>query len=174
MEAIPLQCLGKLHFDQGDAQAALQSGLQAQALFQFLEEPCEACSVVSTLARYAIHLGQRDVALARLNATLGQLQRELVDWPATETIDVRWRCQQVMVALSDPRAGPLLEQLFADVQAGATRLTDAADRDRLIQAKPVWRAVVAARLGAGPLRLACGCGPHQRDGAPGRRIQHCP
>jgi len=30
------------------------------------------------------------------------------------------------------------------MRAGATLLTDDGDRDRLIQARPVWRAIVAA------------------------------
>ena len=143
-EAIALRCLGDLHLDRGDAQAALQCGSQAQALLTSLDEPLEACSVAAILAQCAIHLGQPDVALARLEAALGQLQRDLADWPANETIDLRWRCQQVLADLGDTRAGPLLEQLFADVQAHATLATEAADRDRLIQALPVWRAIVAA------------------------------
>jgi len=151
MEAITLRCLGDLHLDQGDAQAALQCGLQAQALFRSLEEPLEACSVASTMAQCAMDLGQPDVALAKLNATLDQLQGDLADWHVNEMIAVRWRCQQVMVALDDARAGPLLDQLFADVQAAATLLTDAADRDRLIQALPVWRAIVAAHQRSPPL-----------------------
>ncbi len=144
MEAITLRCLGNLHLDQDDAQAALQCGLQAQALFPSLEEPLDACSVASTLALCAVHLGQPDLASARLNATLDQQQHALADWPASETIALRWRCHQVMVALHDPRAGPLLDQLFADVQAHATLITDAADRPRLIQALPNYRAIVAA------------------------------
>jgi Mg/Co/Ni transporter MgtE len=57
---------------------------------------------------------------------------------------VRWRCQQVLAALGDARAAALLQQLQADVQARALELTDAADRDRLIQARPDFRAIVSA------------------------------
>ncbi len=144
MEAIALRCLGNLHLDQGDAQAALQCCLVARSLFQSLDEPLEACSVASTLAHCAMELGQADVALAGLNTTLDQLQRDVAEWSAVETVGVRWTCQQLMVALDDARAAPLLEQLFADVQAHAALLTDAADRDRLIQAQRVWRDIVAA------------------------------
>ena len=38
----------------------------------------------------------------------------------------------------------MLEQLHADVQAHAAKLTDASDRERLIQALPDFRGVVAA------------------------------
>ena len=57
---------------------------------------------------------------------------------------MRWDCQQVLDAVGDARAAVLLEQLHADVQARAIELTDAADRERLIQALPVFRDIVAA------------------------------
>ena len=53
-----------------------------------------------------------------------------------------------------PRARPLREQLFADVQARATAVTDAANRDRLIQAIPNFRDTVAARGRLGGQNLA--------------------
>jgi len=43
----------------------------------------------------------------------------------------------VLEALADARAAPLLQQWFVDVQARATAMTDAANRDRPIQALPV-------------------------------------
>jgi class 3 adenylate cyclase/tetratricopeptide (TPR) repeat protein len=150
-EAITLRFLSGLHLQQGDAQTALQCCAESQTLREALDEPREACEVAATAALCAIHLGQSAVALAGLNATLDQLQRDLTACPANETIELRWRCQQVMAALDDARAGPLLEQLFADVQAHATLITDAADRDRLIQALPVWRAIVAAHAQRGAL-----------------------
>lgn len=58
----------------------------------------------------------------------------------------------MLAAVGDARAATVLKQLFVDVQARADELTDAADRDRLVQALPVWRAIVAAhvRRGAAP------------------------
>jgi hypothetical protein len=46
----------------------------------------------------------------------------------------------------------MLEQLHVDVQATVAERTDAADRDRLIQATPDFRDIVAAygRRGAAP------------------------
>jgi len=38
----------------------------------------------------------------------------------------------------------MLAKLYADVQARAIELTDASDRERLIQGLPVFRAIVAA------------------------------
>ena len=75
---------------------------------------------------------------------LDRLAGELVERPAHETIDMRWDCQQVLDAAGDARAAVLLEQLHADVQARAIELTDAADRERPIQALPVFRDIVAA------------------------------
>jgi len=57
--------------------------------------------------------------------------------PRHETIILRWICQQVLEALADARAAPLLQQWFVDVQARATAMTDAANRDHPIQAQPV-------------------------------------
>ena len=47
--------------------------------------------------------------------------------------------------MGDMRAVPLLEELNADVQARAAELTDAADRERLIQAPPAFRDISAAK-----------------------------
>jgi len=103
--------------------------------------------VAAIAARCVARLGQPAEALAGLNATLDRLQRELADVPAHETINLRWHCQRVLVALDDPRAGPLLEQLHADLQATAAHRTDASDRERLIQAIPIFRDIAAAYAG---------------------------
>jgi class 3 adenylate cyclase/tetratricopeptide (TPR) repeat protein len=144
IQAITLRLMGGLHLQQGDAQTALQCCAESLALHEALAEPREACEVAATAALCAVRLGQPDVALARLNATLEQLQRGLADSPASETLAARWLCQQVMAALDDPRAGPLLEQLFKDVQAHVALVTDVSDRDRLIEARPTYRAIAAA------------------------------
>jgi hypothetical protein len=97
-------------------------------------------------------LGQPAVALLKVNAALERLLSDLADRPAGQTIGMRWCCHQVLAALGDERAGPLLAQLHADVQATAAERTDAADRERLIQAIPTFRdtmAAYAARVGQG-------------------------
>ena len=143
-EAVTLRHLAGRHLKQGNTQAAVQCCIQAQTLHQALDEPLEACSVAATAALCEIRLGQPEAALASLNATLGRLQREMAECPANETIELRWTCHQVLVALGDARAGPMLERLHAHVQARATEVTAAADRERLIQAIPTFRAIVAA------------------------------
>ena len=75
---------------------------------------------------------------------LDRLDSELAGRAAHEPIELRWTCQQVLDALGDARAATLLAPLVADVQARASELTDAADRERLIQALPVFRGIVAA------------------------------
>ena len=145
MEAITLRFLGSLQLVQGDAQAAMQCCAESQALHQALDEAREACEVAAIAALCTIRLGQPAVALATVNATLERLQRELAACPANETIEPRWTCHQVLVALGDARAAPMLDQLHADVQARAAELTDAADRERLIQALPVFRAIAATQ-----------------------------
>jgi HEAT repeat protein len=84
-----------------------------------------------------------------LNRTLTRLNSELADCPPAETMLVRWTCQQVLQALGDERAAPMLEPLHADVQATAALRTDAADRERLTQAIPNFRDIVAAYAGRG-------------------------
>ena len=150
-EALTLHCRGTLLLALGDAAAALTSCTQALALHQTLAFTVEACEVAATCARCEDRLGQREAALATVNAQLDRLSGELADRPAHETIDLRWTCQQVLTALGDARAVPLLEQLSTDVRARAAELTDEADRDRLIQALPVFRDVVAARRPGPPL-----------------------
>lgn len=144
LEAITLRLLCALHLQQGDAQAAADYAAEALALHQNLEEPNEACETMACHALCAARCGQRAEALRRLDATLDRMRDTLAQAPAIETLDMRWACHQVMRALDDARAKPLLDQLLADVQARATAVTDAADHDRLIAAIPLFGAIVAA------------------------------
>jgi HEAT repeat protein len=98
--------------------------------------------------------GQPAAALSKVNALLEQLRGGLADRPVNETIGLRWRCQQVLDALGDERAAALLERLHADVLATAAERTDAADRNRPIQAIPTFRDIVAAWSAAAATRSA--------------------
>ena len=144
-EAVALRHLGALHLQGGDAQAASPCCAQALTLHRSLDETIEACDVAASAALCQIRLGQTEAALSTVNTLLVRLSCDLAERPAHETIAMRWNCQQVLDALGDARAATLLEQLHADVQARATELTDAADRERLIQALPVFRAIAAAQ-----------------------------
>jgi len=145
MEAVLLRYVGALHLRQGDAHAALQCCAQARALHQALDETLQACEVAALAALCEIRLGRHEAGLSAVNSLLDRLAGDLVERPAHETIDMRWDCQQVLNALGDARGAALLEQLHADVHARSVELTDAADRERLIQAIPVFRAIVAAQ-----------------------------
>lgn len=144
MVALQLRHLGALHLQGGAVQAAWQDLAEAQALQQTLNETVESCELAAWVALCQMRLGHADAALSTVNKLLERLDGELVERAAHETIDMRWTGQQVLQALADARAAPLLEQLFADVQLRTDELTDAADRDRLIQALPVFRGIVAA------------------------------
>lgn len=155
MEAITLRCLTQVHLDQGDAQKAMDCCDQSLSLHQALKEQLEACVVGALSALCQVRLGRPAEALATVNATLSRLQQELAGCPADETTYPRWICFQALDAMGPEhaqRTAPLLDQLFADVQARATAVTDADDRDRLIQAIPDFRNIVAAhgRRGAAP------------------------
>jgi hypothetical protein len=144
MEAITQRYLASLNLTQGDARTALQCGLDAQAQHLHLNEPLEACWAAAIAAQCQFLLSQPAAALEGLDAVLARVNDELAEHPANETIALRWRCHQVLYALGDERAMPMLEQLHADVQATAAERTDADDRDRLIQAIPDFRGIVAA------------------------------
>ena len=144
MEAITLRFLACLHLEQGNAHRAMQWGAQALTLHQALQEPLEACAAAAISALCAQRLGMPAEAMTGLDATLDRLQHELAECPANETLSTRWVCQQALQGLGDPRAAPMLEPLFEVVQLQATALTDADDRERLIQAVPIFRDIVAA------------------------------
>ena len=72
--------------------------------------------------------------------------------------------------MGDMRAVPLLEALNADVQARAAELTDAADRERLIQAPPAFRDISAAKRRSGEAGTAAGAGCG--NGATARLLGH--
>ena len=141
-EAIALQRLGVVHRTLGRVTDAWQYLSQSQALHQSLDDALEACITAGHVAWCELDLGRHDAALSTVNGLLERLATE--NRPAHETIEPRWGCQHVLQALGDARAALMLEQLFADVQASAAAMTDAADRDRLIQASPVYRDIVVA------------------------------
>jgi tetratricopeptide (TPR) repeat protein len=144
IEAAALARLGAVHVARQQPARALQWLDQAVALYGALDDPIGLSMAVADTAACALQLGQPAVALHKVNAALERLRGDLADRPAGQTIGLRWGCQQVLVALGDARAGLLLEQLHADVQATAAQRTDAADRERLIQAIPIFRDIVAA------------------------------
>ena len=154
MEALTLQRLGVVHLVRGDPHAALRWHAQAQAAYETLDLPIEACETSAYVALCETRLDQPGTALATVNRLLDRLSDDLADLPAHEMILPRWICQQVLRALGDARAVPMLDQLFCDVQTRATELTDAADRDRLIQALPAFRDIVAAYQQRGELNAA--------------------
>lgn len=144
MQANALARLGVLQLLHADPQVAMQSCAQAQSLYQTMDQPREACETEALVALCEARLGQAEAALSRVNTLLERLNGVLAGRPAHETIDMRWSCQQVLDALGDARAAPMLVRLFADVHARAAELTGSADRDRLIQALPAFRGIAAA------------------------------
>ena len=151
-EALSMLGLGKACLGSGDAAAAYQWLCQAQASFEQVDDPNWAAENVAHTALCQVRLGHFDAARASVDQVLDCLQGELAEYSADNLINMRWTSQQVLEALGDPRAVPLLEQLYTDVQALATAMTDAEDRDRLIQAIPDFRGIVAAykQQGAAP------------------------
>ena len=145
MQAITLRFLAEVHLSQGDTRTAMDCCDASLALHQSLDEPLQAGEAMAIAATCELRLGQPAAALVRVNAALDQLQlQELATYPAKETLELRWLSYQVLAALDDARGAPLLDQLQVDVLARAGEVTETADQDRLIQATPVYRAIVAA------------------------------
>ena len=140
---------GVLHVQRGDAAAALPWLDQAQTLYQALDDATGECVAAAHAAVCQTQLGQTAEARLAVDRLLQRLDGDLAQRPAHETLELRWTCQQLLEAMADGRAAPMLEQLLIDVQARATELTDATDRDRLIQALPIFRNVVAAQARRG-------------------------
>ena len=153
-EAITLRMLGSSHLELGQAEIALQWFAQAHAVYEAMNLPLEECENAAEAALCLLKLQQADAARTAVAVLLDRLSEDLAAARASETIAVRWPCQQVLQTLGDARAAPMLEQLHADVQARAAELTDAADRERLIQAIPVFRDIVAAHQQSGGQRVA--------------------
>jgi tetratricopeptide (TPR) repeat protein len=149
IEVAALARLGAVHVARQEPVEALQWLDQAQALYGALDDPDGLGMAAAGAAACALQLGQPAAALHKVNAVLERLHADLADRPAGQTIDQRWCCHQVLAALGDERAGPLLEQLHADVLVTAAERTDAADRDRLISTLPKFRDIVAAFVRSG-------------------------
>ena len=126
---------------------------QALALYQALDDTIGVWAATAHAALCQVRSGQTDQARAAVEQLLAQLAGATATDAAHATIEVRTVCHLAPEALADARATPLLVHLHADMLDRAAQLTDAADRDRLIQALPVFRDVAAAyqRLGAPPI-----------------------
>ncbi|MCE2915182.1 MAG: hypothetical protein LW768_06455, partial [Rubrivivax sp.] len=144
MELLSLRSMGAMHLESGDAHTASSFCVQAQALQEALDDQLEALHVTALDAHCQLRLGRPDAAGRAVQVMLGRLQGDLAGRPAWATIEIRWACQAVLDALGDMPATGLLERLHSDVQARVAELTDAADHERLIQAIPAFRDIVAA------------------------------
>lgn len=146
-EARCLRILGEVPLARGDVLAARGVLSQASAAFEALDQSAKAGAAAALAALCTARLGQPREALSAVDRLLRELGPDAPD--ESYGIDKTWSCQQVLASVGDARAGPVLEALHAAVQALATERTHAADRDRLIQAVPIFRDIVAADAGRG-------------------------
>jgi class 3 adenylate cyclase/tetratricopeptide (TPR) repeat protein len=153
-EVASLQHIGVLHSEQGRPADALPWFAQAQTLYGALEDAVGESVAAAHAALCQLRIGQTAEPRSTVDRVLNRLEGELSGRPAHETIELRWLCHQVLQALSDDRALHLIDQLHASVQAVAAERTDAADRDRLIQAIPTFRDIVAAWSASAAARSA--------------------
>ncbi|MCU0920587.1 MAG: hypothetical protein MUF16_09665 [Burkholderiaceae bacterium] len=141
-EARCLRILGEVQLARGDVLAARGSLSQASAAYEALGQSARAGAAAALAALRMVRLGQPQEALSAVDKLLLELGPDAKD--ESLTIDLMWSCQQVLASVGDARAGPVLEELHASVQALAAERTDATDRERLIQAIPEFRNIVAA------------------------------
>jgi class 3 adenylate cyclase/tetratricopeptide (TPR) repeat protein len=152
-EGALLQRIGGLHRERGDPQAALHWHVRALAVYESVGDLAAASRAAAAIALCEFRLGRHTPALAAVDRLLERLDGALAACPAYATIELRWICWQVLSAAGDARAGDLLARVAADVQDRAAVMTDEADRQRLIEAEPVFRAVMEAqaRRGGAPV-----------------------
>ncbi len=144
MEALNLLRLGAAHLDAGDAASALPCLGQAQELYQGLDEPVEAGTADALAAQCQCRIGQANAARQAIDAVLKRFGADFLGRPAHDTLDLRWCCLQVLEALGDDRAAGLLERLHHDMMVRAAALAPETDRERLIDALPIFRQIKAA------------------------------
>jgi class 3 adenylate cyclase/tetratricopeptide (TPR) repeat protein len=150
IEAHALLLLGQAQRGLGDDAAARDWHRQAQDIFETLGEPGNACHAAAEGALDTARLGDTQLAVEAAAAVL--LRLAVADSAPTDAVlEARWACQRVFAAAGDARAGPLLQQLAAEVQRRVRELTPDApdDRQRLVDAVPLFREVVAAGIAAG-------------------------
>jgi tetratricopeptide (TPR) repeat protein len=152
MEALTLFGLGRAHGELGDVTGALRWHAAAHGLFQNLGRDIDGMENEACVALCQAKLGQGIEALAVVDNLLDGVEGPAANLPASATIGLRWTCQQVLDKLGDKRMEPVLAQLHVDIQRRAAELTEVADRDRLIQAIPTFRGIVASykQQGAAP------------------------
>ena len=153
-EGALLQRIGGLHRERGDAQAALPWHVQALAVYRSLGDRGAESRAEAAIALCEFMLGHREPALVAVDRLLQRLGAELASHPAHETLDLRWMCHQVLANADDVRAADLLARMAADVRDRAAVMTDESDRQRLIEAQPVFRAVMAAHVRSGGTAVA--------------------
>lgn len=148
-EAFVLYTLGMSHLEVGNASAALQWYAQARAVFETIPLVPKVFECRASMALCQARLGDTGPALTEVEQVLAY-QAANPSKSAGQYLDMGWYCQQVIAAAGDARAGPMLDALFAEMQtcacelATAAEFTDPADRERLIQELPVFRAIVSA------------------------------
>jgi tetratricopeptide (TPR) repeat protein len=153
-EGYLLLCLGQSSLGRGDAAAALRWFALSRTAFETIGMAYKVVECGAYLALCHTRRGDTGPALPEVAQVMAYLDANPNDDPGAH-IDARWSCQQVLAAAGDVRAASMLESLVADIHtcadelAAAAGTTDAAERERMIQAIPVFRAIMAAHARGG-------------------------
>jgi hypothetical protein len=89
-------------------------------------------------------MGLHDAARATVGEILAALDGPLAQVSASETLGLRFTCQEILENLGDALAARLIEQVNADLHAKLSHLADTAERERVIAASSTYSDIVAA------------------------------
>ncbi|MDP2008404.1 MAG: adenylate/guanylate cyclase domain-containing protein [Rubrivivax sp.] len=148
-EAAALTQLAQTHRALGAVAQALDCHRQAQAVYQAMGDALNVFNAQAQAALDMATLGDLAAAAAQVNIVLAGMAAAPPSPTASDTIPVRWACQQVLAQVNDARAAPMLTQLFDDMQARVARATAEDDRERMVAALPDYREIAAARRARG-------------------------
>jgi class 3 adenylate cyclase/tetratricopeptide (TPR) repeat protein len=131
---------------QGDRAQARDAVAQAEAVAATLSTgEALALEMAAVGARMDVERGELGAARATVEQVWQVLEAGVEFEQISQEIHARWACCQVFTALADARAAPLRAVLRDEVRAVAAALqADGGDGDALLQAVPIYRAILAA------------------------------
>ena len=134
---------------RGDAELMLGRPEAAAAAFDRAESLASAIGfgrryhALAGRARVALACGDAAAALAHVAPLLAR-HAAGETWEGADARLVFWTCHRVLAAAGDPRAGALLADAHAELQARAATISDVALRESFLAAVPHHREILAA------------------------------
>ena len=128
----------------GDVSAALAAFEEARTRFEAIDKAPYVAISTAQIAEHCWLAGDLPRARAEVNRVLLALAGGVSLDGTGEEMRVRHLCVKVLQATGDARATPQLEALYADLQATAARISDAATRLAFLENVAAHREIDAA------------------------------